>query len=111
MGTLSRLYNKASLLFIVVVGAVLLATTFYFFYWKTPSFYWKLDESITSNKMLMDKIGGWKEIQFKYADSLETDNPFRITVVGECDSASIVIRGIYTKNNYTLTDTTIHKCK
>lgn len=111
MGTLFRLYNKASLLFISVVGTLLIATAFYFIYWKTPSFYWKLDESITSNKMLMDRIGGWKEIQFKYADSLETDNPFIITVIGECDSSSVVIRGTYTRNNYTLTDTIIHKCK
>jgi len=111
MKNLFRIYNKASLIFLIAVSALLCVTAFYFIYFKTPSFYWKLDEGITSNKALMSKIGGWKEIQFKYSDSLSTHNPFRITVIGECDSASIVIRGFYDDDKYTIKDTILHECR
>ena len=111
MKNLLYLYKKASLIFIIVVGTLLSVTAFYSLYLRTPSFYWVLDEGITSNKALMSRIGGYKEIQFNYSDSLSTDNPFRITVIGECDSASIVIRGFYDDNKYTIKDTVLYECK
>jgi hypothetical protein len=111
MKNLFRLYDNASVIFIVATGLLLSVAAFYFIHWKTPAFYWKLDERITSNKALMSKIGGWKQIQFKYSDSLATNNSFRITVVGECDSASIIIRGFYDDDKYTIRDTILHECK
>lgn len=108
---LFRIYGTASTTFIVVIGTLTFGVAIYFIYLKTPSFWWKLEDDITSNKALMNEVGGLKEIQFKYADSLDADNPFRITVVGECDSALIVMRGFYTKDRYTLSDTIIRKCK
>ncbi len=111
LGKIFRFYNKASWIFLIFGMLLTFGTAFYFIDIKPPRFGITLMDDITDNKALMSKIGGWKESQFLFSDSLAKKNLFKIIVIGNCDSSFVVIKGTYTNNQYIISDTALHRCK
>lgn len=72
------IYHKFSTLFVVGGCAVCFGVAVYFIYLKPPSFGQKLQDRLTNNPVLMQRIGGWETAEFQFTDDKKQDNTFTI---------------------------------
>lgn len=108
---ISKLYHKASTLFIAAIASLLFLLTLYIFYIKPPEFRQQVEGRLIDNTVLVASIGGWDTIEFNYSKNKKYNNTFYVKLNGKCKGAYIILNGLYNNNDYTVNDTIVKKCQ
>ena len=104
-------YSKFSTLFTVVGCGLCFLIAIYFIYIYPPDFGQEVQDKITKDHTLMQRIGGWDTAEFNFTNDKERDNTFYVKINGNCKGAFVKVNGLYNKNEYIITDSIIVSCK
>lgn len=77
---------------------------------RTPRFLFAVKEGLLENSQLMGLIGEEEGYDLWHSGDEAPHRAFRVKIKGRCPEASITVRGTYTDQAYTVTDTVLVKC-
>lgn len=102
--------NRFSYFFIGFCFVFVLGGAGYFIFIRTPRFLFAIKDGLLENSQLMGTIGEEEGYNLWYSGDEVSNRTFRVTINGRCPEASLTVRGTYTDEAHTVTDTVLVKC-